>query len=358
MRLKTNHSNKQIDTSKTRDNESGFDLSCEQAIEKFEQRINTLDNTTNTNKRKDRVEMFSLEVPIPQEFCDEDLMVEFANLAIEQITDKYGDENLIEVYLHVDEVHSYVDAKTKQVKQSLPHLHVCMVPEIEGKLKGKEFSSKKNMRDLNKRIDEECKKQFGISFMTGTRKKSNYTVEELKTVSSNYAHDLLEKERNLKDKEISIVNKEKDLNAREGTLNTLQSDITRKRSELNAKESVLADKETKLNTRERNINQKVHEINDKLNERQSKLNKRKSAIQNKEEHLVKFEESLKARKEKLEREEYELNYLKENLKCLINQVQDHLKKEEFEKELESIEVEQLEPIGIDNNQVELDDEYY
>ena len=82
-----------------------------------------------------------------------------------------------------------------------------MIPEQNGVLNGKWFSSKANMTKLNKSIDEMCQQEFHIHFMTRTKKKGQ-SVEDLKAAST--------------DKLLAWQNKldarEDDLNAREATL--------------------------------------------------------------------------------------------------------------------------------------------
>ena len=54
-----------------------------------------------------------------------------------------------------------------------------VIPEIDGKLNGKQFSSKTSMKSLNKAIDKLAKDKYKVPFLAGieARKRS---VEELK----------------------------------------------------------------------------------------------------------------------------------------------------------------------------------
>lgn len=102
---------------------------------------------------------------------------------------QYGKENVIAGYIHFDEQHAYME--NGEVKQSRPHFHLYMVPEHDGKLNGKWFSSRANMKKLNNEIDKMCKERFGVKFMTGepARKMS---VESLKRLGN---EELGERER-------------------------------------------------------------------------------------------------------------------------------------------------------------------
>lgn len=169
-RLQHEHSNEHIDKTLTSTNEQTH--SYRNAMERFRDRLNELDNTTNTNKRKDRVECFALESAVPDRMNP----VEFANIMIREVSKQYGKENLVSVYLHKDEVHEYMDRG--ELKVSKVHVHMFVVPEHDGRLNGKWFSSRANMQKLNKAIDAQCKER-GFVYMTGEHPRKR-SVEELK----------------------------------------------------------------------------------------------------------------------------------------------------------------------------------
>lgn len=148
----------------------------------YHQRIADLDTTTNTNHRKDRVTAFSLEVPAPENMP----INEFANIVGTRVSEMYGKQNIINLYVHQDEQHEYIDHGEKKLSRN--HIHAVVIPEIHGKLNGKQFSSKSNMKRLNALIDKDCR-QRGFIFMTGAepRKKS---VEELKRASEKEIQDI------------------------------------------------------------------------------------------------------------------------------------------------------------------------
>lgn len=181
-RLKHNHSNTQIDKSLTKENDVLYDLSLEEVFRKYEERIAHLDSFAGANKRKDRVTCFGLNVPVPKELDEEDYGDFFSN-TLDIIGEKYGVNNVIQAYAHVDEVHTYRD-ENGNLADSRAHMHVYVVPEHEDKLNGKWFSSKANMVALNNAIHEMAKNEFDVEFMDGTKKKSKKTVEQLKNESA------------------------------------------------------------------------------------------------------------------------------------------------------------------------------
>lgn len=185
-RIKGNHSNKDIDKTRTRLNLQG-ELDSKATYSSFKELIAEHDNNPDIGpqyKRKDRVLAYSLVLPIPNDIKDADVQA-FMQNALKEIVDFYGGDNriIINAYVHLDEQHVYVDPETKKDRLSMRHIHAIAVPLIDGKLNGKRFSSKANMSNLNKRIDAMSKKEFGIAFLTGEGKKSREAVESLKITS-------------------------------------------------------------------------------------------------------------------------------------------------------------------------------
>lgn len=176
-RKRHTHKNQNIDTDKTDGNLSWKGLNCKQCEERYKKRIEELDEIPGQNKRKDRVTCFSLELPIPKEVETKEA---FFNDVMQLFERKYGTENICQGILHVDEVHDYVDHG--EVKTSLEHIHCLVIPEIDGKLNGKKFSSKEAMIKVNSEIEQLCREKYHCSFMTG-EKPRHKTVEELKVES-------------------------------------------------------------------------------------------------------------------------------------------------------------------------------
>ena len=206
-REKHEHKNKQINKNLTHKNIDLFaNDNYEKACKRFDKRLADLDHTTNTNKRKDRVNCFGLSIPIPQSLTPEHERLFYIN-TYQIISEQYGKENIIAGYIHYDEVHDYIDASTNRIERSRPHFHLYVIPEQNGVLNGKWFSSKANMTKLNKSIDEMCQQEFHIHFMTRTKKKGQ-SVEDLKEASTDKLFEWQNK----------LDAREDDLNAREATL--------------------------------------------------------------------------------------------------------------------------------------------
>jgi len=175
--------NEHIDVTKSYLNKSLLGLTYEQMCEKYDKRISMLDATTNTNKRKDRVTLQNIEVPVPKALERGSYNKWFVRVAT-ILSQMYGADNFIDAQIHYDEEHEYIDANTHELTMSRVHSHYSIVPEINGVLNCKKMSGRANMKKLNKAVEDMTQADFGCAFMTGSKMKSRQTVDELKNESS------------------------------------------------------------------------------------------------------------------------------------------------------------------------------
>lgn len=142
---------------------------------------------------------------------------------------------MLQCYIHRDEKHAYKNAETGQDCESRTHGHFYVIPEHNGKLNGKWFSSRANIDKLNNAIQDMTQSDYGLKFMNGTKRKSKKTVEQLKNESEYRAvREQLEKER----KEIAY--QKWDLDSREARLKAQKSILQNKLKGLqNVKKSPL-----------------------------------------------------------------------------------------------------------------------
>lgn len=209
-RMEANHSNIDIDKSKTSGNMQG-DLDYTAACQKYSERIAFLDAKPGANKRKDRVTCFGLNVPAPKDLKPEDEKAFFL-AAIKIIINQYGENNIIQYYMHQDEKHAYIHVGTGERCMSRSHLQCYVVPEHNGKLNGKWFSSRANMVKLNNSIHRMAQEQFGVMFMDGSKRKSRKTVEQLKNESAYLAiQQELDAQKIALDTQTAEVKKEKQI---------------------------------------------------------------------------------------------------------------------------------------------------
>lgn len=183
MRKNKTHRNKHINTSLTDKNIQIANRGYADTCERFRNRIAELDKNANgNNKKAGRVLCFGLEVPAPEHLKDADANAWFKRV-YKIMADCYGSENVINFYVHKDERHEYIDARTHERKMSRFHAHCYVVPVVDGKLNGKAFSSADRMREINDLIHQMTSDEFGVQFMDGSKRSSKKTVEKLKAES-------------------------------------------------------------------------------------------------------------------------------------------------------------------------------
>lgn len=202
IRLNSGHRNKHIQEDKTKKNLQ-MKRNYEETCKRFDDRITYLDGLPKANKKADRVVCFALEIPAPAKL-PADKVNEWTNKVVSEISKQYGSQNVINAYLHKDEVHSYMDSRTLQMETSRYHIHCFVVPGLDDKLNGKLFSSAANMKKLNNAIHEMTMKDYGVPFMDGSRRGSRKTVEKLKQESEQleaeqHVNALREQERKIKE---------------------------------------------------------------------------------------------------------------------------------------------------------------
>lgn len=263
--------NKHIDLNKCKYNFSILGLTYEEKCKKYDERIAYLDSHGNTNKRKDRVTMQCIEVPVPKGLPREryhDWFFRVADILIK----KYGEENFIDGDIHYDEEHSYRDPETLELVVSRVHGHFEIIPDVKGKLNCKEISLRKNMTILNKEVDKMTKTEFGCSFMTGAKKKSYKKVEELKQESENA--ELL----------YQIEQEKQALSTQQAALNAHKAALENRDKELQAKEESIVETQNALSEWQDNLEQREMAVQDLENqkktveEKESKLDQAIKAV--------------------------------------------------------------------------------
>lgn len=214
-RLKNEHSNGDINKNETENNYDAWGF--KEACNLYDKRIEELDLIQGQNKRKDRVTCFGLCIPFPEGLPEEQYH-KWSVDVMTLLTNHYGMSNVIGANVHYDEVHNYRDAETGEYKESRPHIHMYVIPEINGKLNGKEFSSRNNMRTVNNMIHGITQNEYGLDFLDGTKKKSKASVETLKNKSQQ--QELQAEKQRLLQKQLNLQRKEKELQQAERNLNS------------------------------------------------------------------------------------------------------------------------------------------
>jgi hypothetical protein len=127
--------------------------------------------------RKDVNVMCSWVMTAPKELQEEELN-QFFSASYSFLNNRYGDENVVSAYVHMDE--------------ATPHMHYAFVPVVEDKKNGgykvsaKEAITRGSLRAFHKDYDAHMTNVFGrdIGVLNGATKDGNKSIEELKRGSA------------------------------------------------------------------------------------------------------------------------------------------------------------------------------
>jgi len=203
-RLASEHSNRDIDKSKSHLN---ITIGCEtysEALTAMRKRVKEVDKLYPPLKKKkadERVIAEMIEIKCPAEIAEKgvEAVYDFFKGIYEIEQEFFGAENVHGGFGHLDEIHEYTD-KDGTKKISLPHIHTlvscyCEWEEpvkVKGKktdevrqrqgINGKNFEKKPRYNQLNQKIDEYCLEHYGITYTKGKGKEAGHgkRVEQLK----------------------------------------------------------------------------------------------------------------------------------------------------------------------------------
>ena len=280
-RVETNHSNADIDKSLTSQNVSIFGLSYEDACKRYDDRLEYLDANGNRNKRKDRVTFISLYVPTPEQLPEEQELKWFSDVT-KILTDEFGEENIIEGYIHRDEKHEYKDVRTGEMVQSRSHLHLCFVPERDGQLVAKHIMSRTGMRKINSLTDAMTKEKYNVYFLDGTQQRSQGDVESLKSRSR--LLEIAEKEEQLRFREEMLDERDRRSMEYSAEIELRGTKIAKKEHELEKRESECrmteerqrrtAEEQQRCAEQQRAVSEMLHRKERELKEKEDELKKK------------------------------------------------------------------------------------
>lgn len=183
-RIRHEHSNEDIDKSKTPLNTDLHGLSYGDMCERYDRIVEDYQQRASRAIRKDAVTMYDAIITVPKDL-PADHENDWYRDVEKAINDHYGKTVVIDIKIHRDEIHEYTDPSTKQKVMSRTHGHCFMIPDVGGKLNAKQFSSRANMRSLNREIDVMTREKYHVQFLTGekTVDRGFQTVEQLKRSS-------------------------------------------------------------------------------------------------------------------------------------------------------------------------------
>ena len=232
-RLKVEHSNEDINKEMTWKN-AQFCGSYEEVCNYFDDILRELDSKPKANTRYDRVVAYAIEgtLPEPDEEKDTQKQRDAWIAGIEKVIKReYPEMVVLAKYIHYDEVHEYINPENGERVFSRPHVHMYVMPVIEGRLNGKKFfQHKTSLIQLHRQIDDLTRSIYGFSYGNGTKKKSFDTVEHLKYES---------KKAELEKRRAALVEMEKDLINRQVALHQQELIVFEREQQVNRREAKL-----------------------------------------------------------------------------------------------------------------------
>lgn len=232
-RLKVEHSNEDINKEMTWKN-AQFCGSYEEVCNYFDDILRELDSKPKANTRYDRVVAYAIEgtLPEPDEEKDTQKQRDAWIAGIEKVIKReYPEMVVLAKYIHYDEVHEYINPENGERVFSRPHVHMYVMPVIEGRLNGKKFfQHKTSLIQLHRQIDDLTRSIYGFSYGNGTKKKSFDSVEHLKYES---------KKAELEKRRTALVEMEKDLINRQVALHQQELIVFEREQQVNRREAKL-----------------------------------------------------------------------------------------------------------------------
>lgn len=288
------HRNRNIDPTRTKDN---VWLTPDDG-KTFNERIESILEANYTGKRKprfDSVKMCEITVQIGGDLAEngtEEEQVEALKEAFEELTEQYGEKNIVSAVIHVDE--------------TTPHLHFDFVPITpKGGLSAREVvGDRAQMRKTQARFLEAMQKR--VPYAKFERKKDNQfngleqkTFEKLTAALKAKEAEVWDREDEVEDREIKVEEQENQLNALQATLQAKeQALIARERQVEKDEDGVVFDRDA-VQAREVKLAERVQELREqeeaiadtanKLADKTRELNLRAEDLDGREEALKRAE---------------------------------------------------------------------
>ncbi len=227
QRAKTKeHSNKDINPALTSMNFEILDRSYEECCQMYDKAMEQAEKNSKRKIRVDAVRGVTNVYNCPKGLPKEQFK-EWCQKVYNIVSDYVGEENMIQGYGHVDEVHDYYDPQTKEKTTSEEHLHIVFVPITkDGQLNCKGITNDNYFYGLNDAIEEMTMRDYGLHYnlnskenkerrrrkQKGNSKEERYpkwrTVEQLKVESAVYAR---EEEQRAKEHRHVLIEKNNEL---------------------------------------------------------------------------------------------------------------------------------------------------
>ena len=235
-----NNSDGRIDPSRTKDN---YCMKTRRFHKQLNSDLGLRLNHVEHSSRKDLNVMSSWVITCPQELCNDPKKVkQFFTVAFDFMCDRYGAENVLNGYVHMDE--------------ATPHMHMPMIPVKDGRVSAKALFTRSELSSVHRDLEKRMQDEFGVKgLVLNGRTKGKYSVKELKarTVAEK---DLQARQKALEARERALRTKQHDLALQEQEQALRASESLR---ELSAKEQDLQQRELALAKKSKAFNKTVDE---------------------------------------------------------------------------------------------------
>lgn len=120
------------------------------------------------SNRKDLNVLSDWVITCPQELLGDDTKIKrFFEVAYEFTADRYGKENVLQGFVHMDE--------------TTPHMHMPLMPVKDGRVSSKALFTRTELSSYHKALEKVMEDEFGMhGLVLNGRTKGNYTVKEMK----------------------------------------------------------------------------------------------------------------------------------------------------------------------------------
>ena len=320
-RLQHNHSNKDIDKTLTPLNMDFCGRTYAESCKAYDDRLAKLDSQPGANRRKDRVTMVGLSIPVPEGMPD-DVARKWLTDVAGMVRDMAGSENVLLMQAHFDERHDYVDAESGQQRTSRVHLHANLIPAVDGKLNARAFTARRRIVELNNAIQHLTETDYpGYTFMDGSKKASKKSVEQLKAESKEAAR-ILDEARQEGQRIADSAKQWADdyLKTAVDAVSTAEKEIHHRQKQVADRETAADARESALDARQTALDARAEEIAAQAAEAAAAASRASEAQRLREEEIRRREERVKKREAAADVTEKQQKQKEMSLKDDIRQV--------------------------------------
>lgn len=222
-----NHSNKDIDPSRSHLNKHYGPQSSAEFRERLRSMIKAADEKKPPKRQKqDRKVMLAAVIPSPREGMSPEDEARWSAKTWEIMNELFPGQIVGATY-HADEIHWYTPPGEKEQHLSRGHTHYSLLPWTDDKGLNMDAFYKRDLPNkINEALDKACMEMFGFPFRNGTGKKGQKTVEQLKKESEIAALD-----KQVDNLQNNVLDLQDDINNKQSELTSLRSEINVKKKE-------------------------------------------------------------------------------------------------------------------------------